>query len=79
VGKKQKTEDRGLKSEVGMRNAERKKEDRRQTKEGERLRRWEGVIKPGRITEGRRLNSEVGMRNAERKKEDGRQRTDERW
>jgi len=52
-------------------------EDGEQMKEGERLGRWEGEIKPGRRTEVRGRRTEVGGRRAEdggQRAEDGRQK-----
>ena len=40
-------------------------------KEGKRLRRWEGEIKPGQRTEDRVLNAECGMRKEKKRSEDG--------
>jgi hypothetical protein len=39
-------------------------------KEGERLGRWEGEIKPGQITKDRVLNAECGKKKRGRKAED---------
>jgi len=52
---------RRLNSEVGIRNGE----DREQMKEGERLGRWEGEIKPGQRTEDGGRRTEGGGRKTE--------------
>ncbi len=50
-----------------MRKEKKRTEDRGQMKEGERLGRWEGEIKPGQITEDRRQRTEDrGLRTEDR-------------
>ncbi len=48
-----------MNSECGMRKEKKRTEDRGQMKEGERLGRWEGEIKPGQRSDGRGQGSEV--------------------